>query len=40
MRLAWGKVAVENNWLVVPVPIPPPVAAPNTSVNGVGGDEA
>ena len=35
-----GKNAVDNNTLlVVPVP-PPPVALPNTSVNGTGGNEA
>uniref|UniRef100_UPI001C2E4E28 VENN motif pre-toxin domain-containing protein n=1 Tax=Yersinia artesiana TaxID=2890315 RepID=UPI001C2E4E28 len=35
-----GKNAVENNFLAVPAPVPPPVALPNTSVNGGGGNEA
>ncbi|AGP47392.1 hypothetical protein M621_22940 [Serratia plymuthica S13] len=35
-----GKNAVENNFLAVPAPVPPPVAVPNTSINGTGGNEA
>ncbi|MDI9266087.1 hemagglutinin repeat-containing protein [Serratia sp. PF2-63] len=35
-----GKNAVDNNLLVVPAPVPPPVAVPTTSVNGTGGNEA
>ncbi|CAI1788068.1 Filamentous hemagglutinin [Serratia proteamaculans] len=35
-----AKNAVENNFLAVPVPVPPPVAVSNTSVNGTGGNEA
>lgn len=31
---------MENNFLAVPVPVPPPVALPNTSINGAGGNEA
>ena len=35
-----GKNAIENNFLAVPVPVPPPVAVPNASINGAGGNEA
>ncbi|CAI2460176.1 VENN motif pre-toxin domain-containing protein [Serratia liquefaciens] len=35
-----SKNAVENNFLAVPAPVPPPVAVPNTSINGTGGNEA
>ncbi|WP_455884033.1 hemagglutinin repeat-containing protein [Serratia proteamaculans] len=35
-----AKNAVENNFLAVPAPVPPPVAVSNTSVNGTGGNEA
>lgn len=34
------EVVVENNFLAVPAPVPPPVAVPNTSINGTGGNEA
>jgi filamentous hemagglutinin len=35
-----GKNAIENNFPAVPVPVPPPVAVPNASINGAGGNEA
>ncbi|MEH0871935.1 VENN motif pre-toxin domain-containing protein [Serratia liquefaciens] len=35
-----GKNAVENNFVAVPAPVPPPVALPKTSINGAGGNEA
>ncbi len=35
-----AKNALENNFLAVPAPVPPPVAVSNTSVNGTGGNEA